>query len=189
MANHVFEVRQSKIQGKGGFASAAIAKGEKIVEYIGDRISHKEASKRYDDEAMARHHTFLFTVSSRTCIDGNRKDNVARFINHSCDPNCEAVLDGSRVFIVAKRSIPAGTELNYDYAYEVDYDQKQAEAVYPCRCGARACRKTIALVAVKAAVKPKAKPKKALKKSGAQKTTAGTKKTTSKKATGKKVAR
>jgi hypothetical protein len=93
---------------------------------------------------MDRHHTFLFTVSSRTVIDAAVGGNDTRFINHSCMPNCEAVIEGGRVFIDALRSIPVGSELFYDYAYERERDAGPAdEALYPCRCGTRRCRGTI----------------------------------------------
>src|SRR5438132_7236084 len=80
-------VKESPIQGVGVFATRAIAKGERILEYVGERISHEEADARYDDAAMARHHTFLFTVDEDTCIDGAVGGNESRLINHSCAPN------------------------------------------------------------------------------------------------------
>ncbi len=138
--NPWFVVERSAIQGRGAFARQRIPKGTRIIEYIGERITHAEASRRYDDAAMRRHHTFLFTVSSRTCIDAARTGNDARFINHSCAPNCEAVQVGTRIFIHARRAIRPGEELSYDYAYEVE----DADAdLYVCRCGAPRCRGTI----------------------------------------------
>ena len=86
-----FVVRRSGIQGKGGFALRDIRKGERVAEYVGERISWKEADERYDDDKMGRHHTFLFSVTKRTVIDAAFGGNDSRFINHSCDPNCEAV--------------------------------------------------------------------------------------------------
>jgi uncharacterized protein len=139
-----FEVRASRIQGKGGFATRDIKRGERIIEYIGDRITHREASERYDDDAMGRHHTFLFAVNSRVCIDGDRPANIARFINHSCEPNCEAIAEKSRVFIRATRAVAAGDELFYDYAYETDLTAEEARTLYPCKCGSSKCRGTIA---------------------------------------------
>jgi SET domain-containing protein len=139
-----FEVRGSAIQGRGGFATRPIARGECIVEYVGERISWKEADRRYDDAGMKRHHTFLFSVTSRTCIDAAVGGNDSRFINHSCDPNCEAVDERGRIFIFAKRDIAEGEELAYDYAYERDpaYTEED-EALYVCRCGSPKCRGTI----------------------------------------------
>lgn len=139
-----FVVRRSSIQGRGGFATRDIRKGERIVEYVGERISWKEADTRYDDDAMKRHHTFLFAVTSRTVIDGAVDGNDSRFINHACDPNCEAVDVKGRIFIDAIRPIAAGEELFYDYAYARDKSTtEEDEALYQCRCGSPKCRGTI----------------------------------------------
>lgn len=146
-----FEIRVSAIQGRGAFATRPIRKGERIAEYLGERISWKEADRRYDDPAMERHHTFLFSVTSRTVIDGAVGGSDARFINHSCDPNCEAVDDGGRIFIEALRGIAAGEELAYDYAYERDDTHTpEDEALYACHCGSPNCRGTILAPAEKA---------------------------------------
>lgn len=143
-APRYFELRRSPIQGLGAFATEPIKKGTKIIEYTGERISNDEADRRYDDSRMKRHHTFLFTLSSRTIVDGNVDGNEARFINHSCDPNCEAIIDRSRIWIYAKRNIQPGEELVYDYQYEW-YDDYTDEDVkmYVCHCGAKNCRGTI----------------------------------------------
>ncbi len=139
-----FAVRRSTIQGRGCFASRDIRKGERIAEYQGERISWKEADTRYDDDAKRRHHTFLFAVTTRTVIDGAVNGNDARFINHSCDPNCEAIDDGGRIFIEAMRPIAAGEELFYDYAYARDKSTtEEDEQLYLCRCGTAKCRGTI----------------------------------------------
>lgn len=115
-----------------------------MIEYVGERISHAEADARYDDAAMAEHHTFLFAVSNRTVIDAARGGNDARFINHSCAPNCEAVIDRSRVFIDAIRDIAVGEELFYDYEYQRSGDETaEDEARYRCACGAATCRGSI----------------------------------------------
>jgi SET domain-containing protein len=143
-ASQPFEIRASHIQGLGAFALRRIPKGARVGEYVGERISQKEADRRYDDAAMDRHHTFLFTVTSRTVIDAAVGGNDTRFINHSCAPNCEAVIEDGRVFIEALRTIPVGTELSYDYAYERARDAgPEDEALYPCRWGASTCRGTI----------------------------------------------
>lgn len=139
-----FEVRESVIQGRGVYAIRPIRKGTWIIEYTGERISHQEADVRYDDATMERHHTFLFTVDAETCIDAVVGGNEARFINHCCEPNCEAVLSEGEIHIVALRSIAAGEELTYDYGFPLD-DESVEEALrrYPCRCGASECRGTI----------------------------------------------
>jgi SET domain-containing protein len=142
--NPYFEIRSSKIQGKGAFAIRNIRKGTRLIEYLGQRISWRTADKRYDDEKMGRHHTFLFTVDDRTVIDAAVNGNDARFLNHSCDGNCEAITDRKRIFIEARRSIKAGDELLYDYQYERTDDHTEAdEKFYKCRCGSPKCRGSI----------------------------------------------
>ncbi len=137
-------VRRSAIQGRGVFARQAIPKGTRIMEYTGEHISHAEADRRYDDVAMRRHHTFLFTLTSRTVVDGAVGGNDARYINHACDPNCEAVIEGRRIFVEARRDITKGEELAYDYGYERDgTETEEDERRYACRCGATSCRGTI----------------------------------------------
>lgn len=143
-ANKYFELRQSKIQGRGAFATRPIKRGTRIIEYIGERISHDEADTRYDDPGMDRHHTFLFSIDRSTVIDAAVGGNDARFINHSCAPNCEAVDDKKRIYIEAIRDIAEGDELTYDYAYERDGTEDEAwEKLYVCKCGAATCRGTI----------------------------------------------
>src|ERR1041385_1144924 len=143
-ANPWFEIRPSSVQGLGAFAIRRIPKGTRVIEYTGDRISHKESDRRYDDESMQRHHTFLFTVDEEIVIDAAVGGNEARFINHSCDPNCEAGVDRRRLYIEAIRPTQPGEELAYDYSYErYDYHSAKDEALYACRCGARTCRGTI----------------------------------------------
>ena len=139
-----FEIRRSGIQGRGAFAVRTIPKGTRIIEYTGERISHAEADKRYDDEAMGRHHTFLFIATSRTVVDAWREGSEAKYINHACDPNCEAVIDRGRIFIEAVKTIRAGQELVYDYSYGRDGTETAAdERRYRCRCGRRKCRGSI----------------------------------------------
>jgi SET domain-containing protein len=142
--NPYLEVRESAIQGKGAFAIRNIRKGTRLIEYLGQRISWRTADKRYDDEKMGRHHTFLFTVDDKTCIDAAVNGNDARFLNHSCDGNCEAITDRKRIFIEARRNIRAGEELLYDYQYERTEDHtEEDEKFYACRCGSPNCRGTI----------------------------------------------
>ena len=139
-ASQPFVVRRSGIQGVGGFAVRQIKKGEKIIEYAGERISQSEGDRRYDDKP----HTYLFEVSSRTLIDGAVDGNDARFINHSCRPNCESVLQGGRIHIHALRRIQTGEELSFDYSLPRYILLGAAEnEIYPCRCGAPACRGTL----------------------------------------------
>lgn len=139
-----FEVRDSGIAGKGAFAIRPIKSGEKLIEYVGEIITHAEADERYDDESMDEHHTFLFTITSRLVIDATNDGNESRFINHSCDPNCEAEIEKGRVFISAIRDIAVGEELHYDYGYERSGDEtEEDERRYKCLCGTSKCRGSI----------------------------------------------
>lgn len=139
-----FEVRSSAIHGSGTFAIQPIPEGTRIAEYTGKRITHEEADARYNDLEMERHHTFLFSVDEQTVIDATEEGSDARFINHSCDPNCESVNEEGRIYIDAIRDIAAGEELFFDYAYERDgKEDPDAEQRYACRCGTPNCRKTI----------------------------------------------
>lgn len=139
-----FVVKRSGIQGRGGFALRDIRKGERLIEYVGERVSWKEADSRYDDGKMGRHHTFLFSVTRQTVIDAGVDGNDSRFINHSCGPNCEAVDEKGRIFIEAIKRIREGEELTYDYSYERDKTTtEEDEKLYLCRCGTAKCRGTI----------------------------------------------
>ena len=143
-ASPLIEARNSPIHGKGVYAMADIKKGTRIVEYLGERISHAEADRRYEHKGDDDGHTFLFIASNRTVIDAGVDGNDARFINHHCDPNCETVIENSRVFIDAIRNIKAGEELGYDYQLTWESTDEPAElALYACRCGARKCRGTM----------------------------------------------
>ncbi len=139
-----FEIRESKLAGKGAFAIRPIKKGERLIEYVGERIPHPVADERYDDDSMEEHHTFLFTVSSRTVIDATHGGNESRYINHSCDPNCETEIEKGRVYIFALRDIKVGEELAYDYGYERSGDEtEKEERQYRCLCGTAKCRGSI----------------------------------------------
>ncbi len=140
----LFEVRRSGIHGRGAYATHHIAKGTRIVEYLGERITHKQADARYEDKGQDDGHTFLFVVSSRVVIDAGVDGNDARYINHSCDPNCDTVIENERVFIEAIRDIEPGAELGYEYGltWESTDDPEELEN-YQCRCGASSCRGTM----------------------------------------------
>ena len=141
-----FSIRSSRIQGKGAFATRRIPKGARIIEYLGECIDEAEADIRYPDDEMGRHHTFLFSIGDGTrVLDAGPIDWAAKFINHSCDPNCEAIEEeDGRVFISALKAIPDGAELLYDYAYERTAEHTEAdEKLYVCRCGSPKCRGTI----------------------------------------------
>lgn len=137
----MFEVRNSRVHGFGVFALRRIRRGTTVVEYLGERVSHRVADARYADKPASDSHTFLFTVDARTVIDAGSGGNEARYINHACDPNCESVTLKRRVFIKAIRTIQPGQELFYDYQIQRDRDDApDIDAIFACRCGAASCR-------------------------------------------------
>lgn len=137
-------VYDSPIHGRGVRALMNIKKGSRIIEYLGERVTHDEADRRYDEKGQDDGHTFLFIASNRTVIDAGVNGNEARYVNHSCAPNCETVIEKSRVFIEAIRNIQAGEELGYDYQLTWESTDDPAElANYACRCGAKRCRGTM----------------------------------------------
>jgi SET domain-containing protein len=138
-------IRPSPTHGRGIFATRTIRKGARIVEYRGTRLAPGAADKRPPSNAADPYHTMLFTLCDGTVIDASLRGNAARWINHGCDPNCEAIeYDKSRVFICAKRTIRAGEELRYDYRLQYEGRMsKRAQRAFTCRCGARRCRGTM----------------------------------------------
>jgi uncharacterized protein len=138
-----FELRNSPIQGTGAFVTRPIRKGARIIEYKGERVSHDEADSRYEDDGD-HPHVVLFVVDKRTVIDAGVGGNEARFINHSCDPNCEALIQRGHVWLVATRDIAVGEELAYDYHLtRDDPDDDEVEKQFECRCGSPRCRGTM----------------------------------------------
>ena len=122
-------LRQSAIHGVGGFAKAGIAAGTRVIEYIGEKITKAESLRRCESN-----NEYIFSLDGAHDLDGNVTWNPARFLNHSCDPNCEAEPDGGRVWIVARRGIRAGEEITFNYGYDLE-DYRE----HPCRCGAADC--------------------------------------------------
>src|SRR5690348_4690953 len=138
------EVRNSPVHGRGVFAVQPIKKGTRILEYLGDRVSHEAADKRYEDHDENDNHTFLFIVDKKTVIDAGVGGNDARFINHQCEGNCESVIENRRVFIDAVRDIEPGQELGYDYEIGREKDDPpNVDEIYACRCGSPQCRGTM----------------------------------------------
>jgi SET domain-containing protein len=138
-----FEIRESGIQGLGAFATRHIPPGVRLIEYAGERLTPEQAQARYPD-GDDRHHTFLFAIDDEVVIDASVNGNEARFINHSCAPNCDAVIDDGRIWIETIHDIEPGEELAYDYAYILEERHSPAaKARYPCHCGAITCRGTI----------------------------------------------
>ena len=133
------EVRGSEIHGRGVYASTFIPKESKIIEYVGELID-KETSNRRGNSLHAKSlktgdaAVYIFTLSKNFDIDGNVPWNTARLINHSCDPNCEAWIEGRRIFIHSLRDIDAGEELTFDYGFDISCYED-----HPCRCGRSGC--------------------------------------------------
>jgi SET domain-containing protein len=140
----MLRVRRSAVHGLGVFATRRIAKGTRIIEYLGERIGHREANRRYAQKNPDDNHTFLFVVDRGVVIDAGTDGNEARFINHGCDPNCESVIENRRVYIEAVRTIRPGEELKYDYAIPRDReDPPNIDEVFACHCGVDSCRGTM----------------------------------------------
>lgn len=143
-ASRRIQTRRSGVHGKGVYAVVDLAEGELLIEYTGEVITWNEALKRHPHDPADPNHTFYFHIDDRHVIDAKFGGNSSRWINHSCEPNCEAEVDGRRVFIRTLRPIAAGEELFYDYGLVIDepYTAK-LKAQYPCWCGAAQCRGTL----------------------------------------------
>ena len=145
------QARKSTIHGNGVFALEALAKGERVIEYKGLRRTHAEVDA--DDAGdVESGHTFLFTLNDDYVIDANYKGNDARWINHSCAPNCEAVIaeaegedrTADKVFIEAIRDIKPGEELTYNYGITLaERHTPRLKKIWECRCGSRKCTGTM----------------------------------------------
>tara|TARA_Y100000590_G_scaffold427252_1_gene537180 strand:- start:1124 stop:1609 length:486 start_codon:yes stop_codon:yes gene_type:complete len=129
----LYKIKKSNIDKRGLYASKNIKEGTKIIEYVGKIISKKESDQnnKFDNKKDI----YLFNLNNRYDLDGNFKFNTARLINHSCDPNCEVVGKGLKLWISAIRDIKKEEELSYDYGFSYDKDYKQ----FPCKCGEKNC--------------------------------------------------
>lgn len=138
----LYSVRNSEIHGRGVFAADKIRKGTVIIEYKGQRAAWDDAMERPDSDPDDPAHTFLFELDDGRVIDARVRGNAARWINHSCDPNCKTFEDeDGRVFIEARHKIRPGEELTYDYRLSVDGKlSKDERRQYACRCGTKKCR-------------------------------------------------
>lgn len=143
--------RRSPIHGNGVFALVPIAKGDTVIQYKGRLITHAEADEQYGDGAETGH-TFLFTLNDHYIVDANVGGNSARWINHSCEPNCEALIeeaaDGDprhdKVLIEALRDIAPGEELTYNYGIVLDVPHTaRLKKRWACRCGSPRCTGTL----------------------------------------------
>jgi SET domain-containing protein len=132
------------VHGRGVFAARRLAAGTRLLEYRGQIIDWDEALRRHPHDPAQPNHTFYFSLDDGRVIDANVGGNSARWINHSCAPNCEARQSGDRVFIHALRDLEAGEELFYDYRLSLDARYTaRLKRDYACRCGAADCRGTL----------------------------------------------
>ena len=140
-----WRVLQSPVHGRGVFAARTIRKGETVIEYRGKRMTWDEACEQPASDDADPYHTFLFSLDDGRVIDAAIGGNAARWINHSCAPNCETYEDErGRVYVAARRKIRPGEELSYDYRLEIEGKVgKRMRKAYACRCGARRCRGTM----------------------------------------------
>lgn len=122
-------VKSSNIHGTGCFARKDIPTGARIIEYVGEKITKAEATRQCELE-----NGYIFDMDEDWDLNGNVPWNPARFINHSCEPNCDAEEEEGRIWIIAQRDIPAGTELTYNYGYDME-DFRE----FPCNCGTGTC--------------------------------------------------
>ena len=136
----MYIIRNSRVHGRGVFASQDIPKGTKIIEYVGLKVTKKQAediAEKQLHKAKGKKkigHVYLFELNSKYDIDGNVSYNPARFINHSCEPNCYTENILGHIWIISKKHIKKGDELTYDYGYDLD-----AAKDHPCLCGAPSC--------------------------------------------------
>jgi uncharacterized protein len=138
------QVRRSGVHGKGVFALVPIAAGTVLIEYKGELISWDEALRRHPHDPSDPNHTFYFHVDDAHVIDGKVGGNSSRWINHSCEPNCEAEDDGGRIFIKALVDLYPGDELFFDYGLVIDGRlTARLKKDYECRCGSASCRHTM----------------------------------------------
>ncbi len=143
-ASLAYEVRRSPIHGNGVFARRTIEAGECIIEYEGERITSDESAVRAEKGGGPVNHTFFFSLADGNVIDGGSGGNDSRYINHACEPNCEAYEEDGKVFIYSLHEIEKGEELYYNYA--LIYEERHTAAVkklFECRCGAPSCTGTM----------------------------------------------
>ena len=138
------EVLSSGVHGKGVFATRHMAAGERVIEYVGERISMAEAIRRHPHDAGQPEHTFYFHLDDGRVIDALYGGNDSKWINHSCRPNCEPDEVKGRIYILTRRPVFKGEELTFDYGLFSDEPMTDAlKARYACCCGAPKCRGTM----------------------------------------------
>ena len=133
--------KKSSVHGRGLFASQNIKKGYQIIEYVGDKVTKREGDRRADKQInKAKKYNkngmvYVFELNKRYDIDGDVPYNHARLINHSCNPNCEVVIDNNHLWISAIKNIKKNNELSYNYGYSYDTDYGE----HICKCGSSRC--------------------------------------------------
>ena len=138
----MWRVNKSKVHGSGVFATQQIRKDTRIIEYIGEKISRSEGDKRSEKRIKKYLHSkktgsvYIFELNQRYDIDGSPKYNKARYINHSCSPNCEVEISRGHIWISSIKNINIGEELSYDYGYEFD---KEDYKDHECKCSSKNC--------------------------------------------------
>ena len=138
------KVRRSDIQGRGVFATTRIRKGARIIEYTGRHLPWKEAEDQPPRDPADPYHTFLFSLDNGDVIDAGTGGNESRWINHSCEPNCETIEKDDRIFVHALRGLRPGEELFYDYKMvPSERRTKKLEKEFACLCGSAKCRGTL----------------------------------------------
>jgi len=140
MKSEYIEVNKSSIHSTGVFATKDIHKRTKVIEYVGEKITKEESEKRAD-EVLNNHKknknngaVYIFELNKKYDIDGNVPYNLAKYINHSCNPNCETEIIKGHIWIIAIKDIKKGEELTYDYGYDLE-DYKE----HPCHCKSKNC--------------------------------------------------
>mgnify|MGYP001201632862 CR=1 FL=1 len=129
----LYKIKKSNIDNRGLYASKDIQKGTRIIQYKGKIITTKktEQDPKFDNDKAI----YLFNLNKRYDLDGDFKYNIARLINHSCNPNCEVSGTGLKIWVYAIKNIKKNDELTYDYGFGFDEDFKN----YPCKCGEKNC--------------------------------------------------
>ena len=133
--------KKSSLHGSGLFANCDIKKEEQVIQYIGDKVTKKEGDKRADIQIKKAQKNkkngmvYVFELNKKYDIDGGVARNYARFINHSCDPNCEVEITNNEIWISSIKKIKKYTELTYNYGYPFDSDFEE----HICKCGSKKC--------------------------------------------------
>ncbi|NCO11242.1 SET domain-containing protein-lysine N-methyltransferase [Candidatus Pacearchaeota archaeon CG_4_9_14_0_2_um_filter_39_13] len=140
MKSNLIVIKKSIMHGKGAFAKTEIKEKTRIIEYIGKKVTKKRGDKIYLEQVKKAEKegipvtTYLFSVSKKYDIDGDVSWNSAKYINHSCNPNCEVVNEDGHIWIISKEDIKKGEEITYDYGFPlINYKD------HKCRCGSESC--------------------------------------------------